>query len=95
MEKSPFPDPLRLVFNALPSDLASTAHKAYEVETVRPRHIVYLRIDSFLHTHCVRPQLFGTETTTEGFPASDYYYGVLTTFTRTADSRSGIHLAEQ
>jgi len=86
------PASLRTVFNSLPPELAAQAQEVYRAETARPRRIDYVWIESFLPGYCLRQELFGTETNTEGFPASDHY-GVLTTFSRADGACSGTPLA--
>jgi endonuclease/exonuclease/phosphatase family metal-dependent hydrolase len=75
------PASLQAIFKSLPPALAAQAQEVYRAETARPRRIDYVWVESFLTGYCLRQELFGTETNTEGFPASDHY-GVLTTFSR-------------
>jgi endonuclease/exonuclease/phosphatase family metal-dependent hydrolase len=80
-EESAFPEPLQMVFNELPPELAVNARTVYLTEARQPRRIDYLWTESFFPGYCVRQGLFGTETDDKGLPASDHY-GVITTFSR-------------
>lgn len=93
-DDTPFPDPLREVFNALPPDVAGKAREVYLTEARRPRRLDYLWMESFFPGYCVRQELFGTVMNEKGLPASDHY-GVLTTFTRAGDRSASCRLPQR